>query len=109
MSLPGLGPIQSPPRWLTTLPILTLAVLVVLDAADLCLSEETPRVDALHATLALDGSELSILHLAARSDAAPSPAGASLARFDASGRLSIDAPFDDADLEALLFAAGLPA
>lgn len=83
--------------------------LVVLDAADVCLSEETPRVDALHATLALDGSELSILHLAARSAAAPSPAGVSLARFDASGRLSLDAPFDDADLEALLFAAGLPA
>jgi translocation and assembly module TamA len=82
---------------------------VVLDAADLCLSEESPRVDAFHATLALDGSELSVLHLAAASAAAPSPAGVSLARFDASGRLSLAAPFEDADLEALLFAAGLPA
>ena len=71
-----------------------LRALVVLDAADLCLSEETPRVDALHATLALDGPELSILHVAAASAAAPSPADASAARVDASGRLSLDAPFD---------------
>lgn len=82
---------------------------VVLDAADLCLAEETPRVDALHATLALDGPELSVLHLAATSAAAPSPAGPAPARFEASGRLSLDAPFDDADLEARLLAAGLPA
>ncbi|MDX9735696.1 MAG: hypothetical protein RBU36_16320, partial [Thermoanaerobaculia bacterium] len=83
--------------------------LVVLDAADVCLTEETPRVDALHATLALDGPELSILHLAATSAAAPSPAGPSPARVDASGRLSLDAPFEDTDLRALLLAAGLPA
>lgn len=82
---------------------------VVLDAADLCLAEETPRVDALHATLALDGPELSILHLAATSAAAPSPAGPAPARFEASGRLSLDVPFDDADLEALLLTAELPA
>ena len=42
MSLPGLGPIQSPPRWLTTLPILTLAVLVVLDAADVAVYQGHP-------------------------------------------------------------------
>ncbi|HMM35566.1 MAG TPA: translocation/assembly module TamB domain-containing protein, partial [Thermoanaerobaculia bacterium] len=83
--------------------------LVVLDAADVCLSEKAPRVDALHATLALDGPELSILHLAAGSAAVPSPAGPAPARLDASGRLSLDAPFEDADLRALLLAAGLPA
>ena len=82
---------------------------LVLDATDVCLAEESPRVDSFHATLALRGSELTIVHLAARSAAAPSPSGPSEARIAASGRVSLATPFRDADLDVLLFAAGMPA
>ena len=83
--------------------------LLVLDAADLCLAEETPRVDALHAALALDGTELAVLRLAAESAAAPSLRGTAPARLAASGRFALDAPLRDADLDARFSGAGLAA
>lgn len=82
--------------------------LVALDAAGLCLAAEVPLLDALHATLALDGPELSVVRLAAQAGAVPTPAGPAPARLDASGRLSPGAPLLDGDLDAALVVAGVP-
>lgn len=82
---------------------------VDLDAAGLCLSDEPPRLDALHAALVANGDELAVVRLAAAGENVPSFAGPAPARLAASGRLSLGEPLRDADLLATLSAAGLSA
>ena len=83
-------------------------VRVTLDAAGLCLAEELPFLEALHATLEADGRELRIVDLAATSPEVPG-AGSGLAHLEASGRVSLTEAFRDADLDAFVSAGELSA
>ncbi len=83
-------------------------VRVTLDASGLCLAEELPLLETLHATLEVEGPQLRIVELAAAGGAAPGLGPGSL-HVAASGRLSLAEPFRDADLDAVLSAGDLSA
>ena len=83
-------------------------VRVTLDATGLCLAEELPLLENLHATLEAEGPELRIVDLAAAGAAMPG-LEPGLTHLEASGRVSLAAPFRDADLDAVLSASDFSA
>jgi outer membrane protein assembly factor BamA len=83
-------------------------VRVTLDATGLCLAEDLPLLENLHATLEAEGPELRIVDLDATGGGSPG-SEPGLARLEASGRLSLTEPFRDADVDAVLSAWGLSA
>ncbi len=82
---------------------------LTLDATGLCLAEESPLLDTLHARAEVDLVEARLLELAAVATGGPFASPASPARVEATGRVALGNPFDDADLDATAFAAGVSA
>lgn len=82
-------------------------VRVDLDATGLCLAEEQPLVETFHASFEADRDELRVFSLAADSGGSALPVLGPMTRLEASGRLALAAPLDDADVDVTLSAAGL--
>lgn len=80
-----------------------------LDASGLCLAEELPLVESLHASLEADRSELRLFELAAAAGEGTADDGTGGTRLAASGRASIESPWRDADLDASVSVGALSA
>lgn len=81
--------------------------LLELDATGLCLAEEAPFLETLHARLEVDVQEARLLAFGAATRGAPLASSGSPARLRAAGRASLAEPFDDADLDLSASAGGL--
>ena len=81
---------------------------LVVDATDVCLADDAPSVERLHADVVAAGPELTIVDLAASGGVPPQLLPGPL-RLAGSGRLSLNEPFRDADLDATLSAGDLNA
>ncbi|HYN40955.1 MAG TPA: translocation/assembly module TamB domain-containing protein, partial [Thermoanaerobaculia bacterium] len=84
-------------------------VRVTLDAAGLCLAEELPFLETLHASFEAEGPELRLIEFAAAAGEGAVASSTPGPLVEAAGRASLEAPLRDADLDASVSAGVLSA
>jgi translocation and assembly module TamA len=80
-----------------------------LDATGLCLADEAPLLETLHARVELDLGEARLLELGVETPGGPFASPGAPTRLEATGRVSLAGPFDDADLDVTASAGGVSA